>query len=187
MMRIIAGDLGGRFFEAPKGHITHPMSTKARSAIFNCLGDITDLTVLDAYAGSGALSFEAISRGVSSVLAIENDTKAIKTLRSNIDSLQLKQKINIFPSDIKRWFSQDNGALYDIVFVDPPYHNIDQDILVKLSQKVRSQGLIIYSLPVKYHQFSLPDIQFTRLKIKNYGDAELHYFRHFQTSLIYEK
>ena len=64
-MRIIAGSLGGRVFKAPSGHRTHPMSEKIRGAIFNALGDISDLTVLDAFTGSGALCFEAVSRGVA--------------------------------------------------------------------------------------------------------------------------
>jgi 16S rRNA (guanine966-N2)-methyltransferase len=54
-MRIISGRLGGRQFEAPKGHKTHPMSEKMRGALFNVLGDISGLNVFDAYGGSGAM------------------------------------------------------------------------------------------------------------------------------------
>ena len=60
-MRVISGKFGGQLFDAPKGHRTHPMSEKVRGALFSVLGDISGLTVLDAFAGSGALSIEAIS------------------------------------------------------------------------------------------------------------------------------
>jgi 16S rRNA (guanine(966)-N(2))-methyltransferase RsmD len=75
-MRIIAGTLGGRTFESPHGRRTHPMSDKVRGSLFNTLGDIDGLTILDAFAGSGALAFEAISRGAEHVLAIEIDNRA---------------------------------------------------------------------------------------------------------------
>ena len=70
-MRIIAGDLKGREFKSPRGRTTRPMSEKTRGALFNTLGDIEGLSVLDGFAGSGALVFEAISRGAVSALAIE--------------------------------------------------------------------------------------------------------------------
>ena len=69
-MRVIAGRLGGRLFDSPHTRRTHPMSDKARGALFNMLGDIEGMHVLDPFAGTGALSFEAISRGAASALAI---------------------------------------------------------------------------------------------------------------------
>jgi 16S rRNA (guanine966-N2)-methyltransferase len=75
-VRIIAGSLKGRTFSEPHGHRTHPMSEKVRGALFNALGDIEGLTFLDAFAGSGALSFEAASRGAKSVIAIDKDGPA---------------------------------------------------------------------------------------------------------------
>ncbi len=56
-MRVISGFLGGRNFESPHGHRTHPMSEKVRGAIFGALGDIKGLTVLDAFSGSGRISY----------------------------------------------------------------------------------------------------------------------------------
>ena len=70
-MRVIAGRLGGRNFDSPKTQRTHPMSDKVRGALFNALGDLGGLTVLDAFAGSGACSLEAASRGATEVLAID--------------------------------------------------------------------------------------------------------------------
>lgn len=92
-MRVVAGRLGGRIFDSPRTHRTHPMSEKARGAIFNVLGDIAGLSVLDAYSGSGALAIEAVSRGAKSVLAIEVDVEAVKTIARNIENLQLGDRI----------------------------------------------------------------------------------------------
>jgi len=70
-VRIIAGYLSGRQFNSPRSNRTHPMSDKARGGLFNSLGDISGLSLLDAFAGSGALSFEAISRGTASSVAVD--------------------------------------------------------------------------------------------------------------------
>ncbi|HKX24038.1 MAG TPA: RsmD family RNA methyltransferase, partial [Candidatus Saccharimonadales bacterium] len=83
-MRVIAGELGGRFFAGPDSTATHPMAERVRGAMFNALGDIEGLTVLDAFAGSGALAFEAISRGAKSVVVVERDKRAQRIIAENI-------------------------------------------------------------------------------------------------------
>ena len=86
-MRIIAGELRGRQFNSPKGHRTHPMGDRVRTALFNTLGDISDLTILDAFAGSGALTFEAISRGAKSAVTLEIDYDAYEVIQQNAEDL----------------------------------------------------------------------------------------------------
>src|ERR1039458_7477259 len=92
-MRVIAGFLGGRNFDSPGGHRTHPMSDKVRGAIFGVLGDIKGLTVLDAFAGSGALAIEAISRGAKRAVAIEVDKGAHTVITENIKALGIEDRI----------------------------------------------------------------------------------------------
>src|SRR4051812_43097697 len=94
-MRIIAGTMGGRTFSSPHGHRTHPMSDKMRGALFNTLGDIGGLTILDAFAGSGALSFEAVSRGARHATAIDSDRSAQQTITENIRSLSLNKHVKL--------------------------------------------------------------------------------------------
>jgi 16S rRNA (guanine966-N2)-methyltransferase len=77
-LRVIAGELGGRFFDSPDSDATHPMSERMRGSLFNILGDIKGKTILDAFAGSGALSFEAVSRGAVHALTLEKDKIAQK-------------------------------------------------------------------------------------------------------------
>jgi len=94
-MRIIAGRLGGRLFDSPHSHKTHPMSDKARGALFNILGDISGMSVLDPFAGTGAISFEAVSRGAAGAVAIELDKQAQKVITANIASLGLIHEVKL--------------------------------------------------------------------------------------------
>ncbi|MFO0882462.1 MAG: RsmD family RNA methyltransferase [Candidatus Saccharimonadales bacterium] len=97
-MRIIAGTLRGRNFDSPHSHKTHPMSEKMRGALFNVLGDITDLTIFDAYGGSGAVAFEAVSRGAKKALITEVDVTVAKVITGNIKKLGLDEKVPISSS-----------------------------------------------------------------------------------------
>ena len=92
-MRIITGKLGHHLFDSPKGRQTHPMSEKIRGALFNMLGDINNLTVLDAFGGSGALAFESISRGARSAYILEPDKTAFKIIVQNIATLGISDQV----------------------------------------------------------------------------------------------
>ena len=94
-MRIIAGTLKGRIFAAPHTLRTHPMSDKARGALFNVLGDVEGMSVLDAFAGSGALGFEALSRGASHVTSIDKDRMAVKTIKNNAVELSVESRAKV--------------------------------------------------------------------------------------------
>ena len=102
-MRVIAGRLGGRNFASPHGNKTHPMSDKVRGALFNSLGDIEGLRCLDAFAGTGALAFEAISRGATTALALENDPSAQRTIDENIKELKLYRQVKLVKAAAGSW------------------------------------------------------------------------------------
>src|SRR6185312_1690039 len=102
-LRVVAGALGGRVFDSPDGHRTHPMSERVRGGLFNALGDIENLTVLDAFAGSGALGFEAISRGAASVLAVEIDKRAQDAISRNIRTLGLAKQMKLVRANCSSW------------------------------------------------------------------------------------
>lgn len=173
-MRVIAGSLGGRQFQSPSGHRTHPMSDKSRNALFNALGDITGLTVLDAFAGSGALSFEAVSRGAEQATAIDKDRHAQDTIAANIKGLQLRQKVKLIKASANAWLTT-TAETYDLVLLDPPYDDLQMDLLLKLASRVKPGGLAVISLPPDQkvtlsHNFSL-------LTAKNYGDNQLRFYK----------
>src|SRR6266568_409566 len=115
-MRVIGGRLGGLIFEDPRGHRTHPMSDKARGALFNSLGDITGMTVLDTYSGTGALSIEAISRGATSALAIDVDIEAVKTISASVNHLGLEENITVRRKNISGWSRNHQQDQFDLVF-----------------------------------------------------------------------
>ncbi len=175
-MRIIAGSLSGRNFESVLGHRTHPMSEKIRGALFNALGDIEGLTVLDAYAGTGALSFEAVSRGAASAVAIELDQAASQTVKKNIELLGLGDKVSATRAAVKSWSRRHQNTQFDIVLLDPPYDNFDPKDLLNLRKHARKGGLIVLSLPPNTG-FRFGESQQELLARKNYGDAELFFYR----------
>lgn len=174
-MRVIAGSLGGRSFVSPHSHRTHPMSDKVRGALFNTLGDIKGLTVLDAFAGSGALSFEAVSRGARSALAIDNDKSAQRSIEESILRLGLESKVRLTKAGCVGWSANNQGRQFDLVLADPPYDKLQSNTLARLVRHVRPGGLFVLSFPgsieaPRYESLSL-------IAHKYYGDAQLLFYR----------
>ncbi len=173
-MRVIAGSLGGRSFASPRGHRSHPMSDKVRGALFNTLGDIGGLSVLDAFAGSGALSYEAVSRGAASSLAIDNDQSAQQAVAANIVLLGLPSRIKLIKASAAAWLSTTDEQ-FDIVICDPPYDKPQLPLLRRLAERTKPGGIAVFSLPPGV-KLELPD-SYELLASKNYGDAQTSFYR----------
>jgi len=174
-MRVIAGRLGGRHFESPKTQRTHPMSDKVRGALFNALGELDGLTVLDAFAGSGACSIEAVSRGARSVLAIDIDPEAVKTIAANVRALDLEQVITIRRKNSSGWSRNNQALQFDIVLADPPYTDIRPDVLERLTVHVAPGGLFVLSWPGSEAVRDFGGLQV--VSHKTYGDAQLVFYK----------
>ena len=173
-MRIVAGELGGRQFDSPKSAKTHPMSDKARGALFNVLGDITGLDVLDAFAGTGACSFEAISRGANSAIAIEQDRLAQRTIAQNIQSLELEHRVTLIATSVQAWLQTSPHTTFDLVLCDPPYTDVQPALISRLAERVTPDGILVLSWP---DGTELPDLPLLFLQRKSYGDATLAFYR----------
>jgi 16S rRNA (guanine966-N2)-methyltransferase len=141
-MRIIAGRFKGRTITAPSGQSTRPTADRAREAVFNMLahapwsGGIEGRRVLDLFAGSGALGFEALSRGASFALFVETEAAARGALRETIESLGLFALTRIHRRDATDLGVKPAGlgAPFDLIFIDPPYHKgLGEDALKRLS------------------------------------------------------
>ena len=175
-MRVIAGELGGRFFAGPDSTATHPMAERVRGALFNALGDIAGMTVLDAFGGSGALAFEAISRGAASAVTIERDKRAQKTITQNIETLGLEGRVKLIRGSVGSWSDTSQGAQFDLILCDPPYHDVQLSTVSKLISHVKSNGLMVLSYPGRE---SAPTVNGVVVvdKSKSYGDAALAFYR----------
>lgn len=175
MMRVITGKLGGLRFKAPKGHRTHPMSEKARGGLFSTLGDIEGLTVLDAFSGSGALSFEAISRGAKRATAIDMDKNAAKTIDENIKKLKLAGSVKAIRANCLGWSDNNPDTRFDIIICDPPFDQLKIPVIQKMSKHLVENGIFIVNIPGSIKPFELKILQM--IKIKNYGDNILIFYK----------
>jgi 16S rRNA (guanine966-N2)-methyltransferase len=172
-MRIISGKYGKRIFKAPRGNRTHPMSEKARGALFNTLGDISGFRVLDSYAGSGALAFEALSRGAQSAQCVDNSKHAHKSMKETAELLGIESEIKITHANISTWSDNNVDELFNIVFVDPPYHSVRDDIIEKLTRHVETGGWLIVSYPTSE---PTPRLSLPFNERKYYGDATILFY-----------
>ena len=153
------------------------MSDKVRGALFNALGDISGLTVLDAYAGSGAISYEAVSRGASSAVAIDSDRNAQLAIADNIAALGLSRDVKLIKASISAWLNTTDSK-FDIVIADPPYDAVKVSNIYKLQERVAEGGLFIASLP-PHIKLDVPGTH-RFISEKNYGDATLVFYRRIQ-------
>lgn len=129
-MRIVAGDLRGRKLATPPGEHTRPTTDKAREAIFNALGSLGVLdgaVVADLFAGSGALGFEALSRGAAECTFVERDRRARAAIEQNRESLGLRDRTRVLAGDAVALAARIDA---DVVFVDPPYGTVDWSALL---------------------------------------------------------
>ena len=125
-MRVVSGDLGGRKLVTPDGSDTRPTSDRVREAMFNSLFSLDAIEgarVLDAFAGSGALGIEALSRGALHATFVETGRDALAALRENLETLQLGAQGRVVPGDalvhLERTAVEERH--YDLVLLDPPY------------------------------------------------------------------
>src|SRR4051812_18159164 len=125
-MRITGGSWRSRALRAPKGQGTRPTSDRVREALFSMLAadGLFDGSprVLDLYAGSGALAFEALSRGAADAVLVEQGRDALAVIRENASELDAGDRIRVVPGKVERVIEGDAvGRDFGIVFLDPPY------------------------------------------------------------------
>ncbi|MGB2875241.1 MAG: 16S rRNA (guanine(966)-N(2))-methyltransferase RsmD, partial [Gaiellaceae bacterium] len=121
-MRIVAGSRKGHTIYAPKGLETRPTGDRVREAAFNLIGPVDGASVLDLFAGSGALGLEALSRGAARAVFVESDREACRAIERNLDKLRLTGAV-VICQDARTALAADAAASrrYDLVLADPPY------------------------------------------------------------------
>ena len=169
-MRIIAGELGGRKILPPPTETTRPITDRAKQSLFDYLGYLTDgANVLDAFAGTGSMGLECLSRGARRVVFVERDRGALLHLRKNITALGLDERSVVLPIDAYRVIrhaalTNDGAEPIDLAFIDPPYahtepgpeHTRLQRLLADLAAKALApEGLISLRHPTRVSIASL--------------------------------
>jgi 16S rRNA (guanine966-N2)-methyltransferase len=123
-MRVVAGLAGGRRLQAPAGRKVRPTSERVREALFNALGSmdaISGATVLDLFAGTGALGIEALSRGATSATFVDADPRAVAAIKANLQATGMAERARVVQADVVRYLTERPPAGVDIAFADPPY------------------------------------------------------------------
>ena len=141
-MRIVAGTLRGRTFDGPKWEGLRPTSDSLRETLFNVLGpSVLGVRVLDAFAGTGAVGIEAVSRGAVHATFIERDPRAIRLIEDNISKLGVRDACAIVRGDFMKTATAEQ---FDLVFLDPPYELPDlDDAIARTAGLVRPGGRVI--------------------------------------------
>ena len=126
-MRVIAGSRKGHRISAPKGRDTRPTSDRVRENSFNLIGPVDGATVLDLFAGSGAMGIEALSRGAERATFVENDVKTTHVIQENLEKLRLDGARVVREDAVRALATEASaGRKYDLVLVDPPYDLYDE-------------------------------------------------------------
>ncbi|MGZ6050453.1 MAG: 16S rRNA (guanine(966)-N(2))-methyltransferase RsmD [Phenylobacterium sp.] len=190
-MRIVSGNFRGKTLAAPAGEATRPTSDRARQAIFNILEHaawskgVRDLRVIDLFAGSGALGFEALSRGAAFCLFVETDEGARGAIRQNVDALSPNGGL-FGVTRVHRRDATDlgvrpggDGPAFGLAFLDPPYgKGLGEAALARLAE---GGWLAPGAIVVFERGAGEPDVSvagFTPLDVRDYGAARVHFLRH---------
>lgn len=123
-MRIVSGEWGGRTLQAPRGDAVRPTQDRVRQILFDILGRrVIGTTVLDLYAGTGALGFEALSRGAASVVFVESSARARAALEANRQALGAADRSRVLAMSVASALSklESEGRRFDWILADPPY------------------------------------------------------------------
>jgi 16S rRNA (guanine966-N2)-methyltransferase len=172
-MRIIAGTHRGSRISAPKGLDTRPTGDRVREAAFNLIGPVEGASVLDLFAGSGAMGLEALSRGAASVTFVESDRAACRTIAENLERLGLTGA-RITCGDAL-WALRQDSRRYDLVLVDPPYEawaELEPKLAEHLPRVLEPEGVLV----VETGSRTEPALPLPLRTSRRYGSARLSLF-----------
>lgn len=146
-IRITSGELRGRRLKSPENALTHPMGAREKLALFNMI-NVAGKKVLDAYAGSGALGIEALSRGAEEVIFVESNQKIARVINENLEIIGancevIVEKVGRFAED-----SQYAGY-FDVIIADPPYNIFNKSEVASLVKILDNDGTMVLSSPAE--------------------------------------
>lgn len=191
MSRIIAGSARGTLLRGAVGQRTRPTTDRVREALFSMLAtwagaadaapeeQLADMALLDLYAGSGAIGLEAISRGASRAVLVENHRQALESIRRNLAATGMADRVQVQPVNVTT-FLAGSPEQFDVVWLDPPYStsNVEVEaVLVRVAQSwLASDGLVVVERSSRDPALRWPAVladNWTR----RYGETQLHFGR----------
>ena len=175
-MRIIAGSRKWARIFAPKGAATRPTGERAREAAFDLIGPLEGASVLDLFAGSGAMGLEALSRGAATVTFVERDRAASEAILRNLDKLGLAGA-TVIRDEAVRVLAADGtaGKRYDLVLIDPPWRmfaGLLPTLASLVPPVVSPDGLVV----VESDERVEPDLPLPKRTSRRYGSSRITLF-----------
>jgi 16S rRNA (guanine966-N2)-methyltransferase len=185
-MRIVSGEFRGKAIVTPQGERTRPTSDRARQAIFNILEHaawspgLRERRVIDLFAGSGALGFEALSRGAAFCLFVETDEQARGAIRQNVDAMSLFGCTRVHRRDATDLGQRPgaDGPAFELAFLDPPYgKGLGEAALAKLASGgwLAPGAVVVLERGSDEADFDVEG--FEKLDARDYGAARVHFLR----------
>ena len=173
-MRVIAGKARRRNLVTPKGEHTRPTSDRIKETLFNMLQrEVADCRFLDLFSGSGGIAIEALSRGASEAVLVDNDKESQRCIRENIKNTDMQDYARLMAMDVMQALRRlnDLNQPFDIVFMDPPYRkDIEADVIPYLleSSIVKEGTLIIVETALDTDVSYMYDMGCTVERVKEY-------------------
>lgn len=187
MTRVIAGEFGGRSLSVPKSG-TRPTTDRVREAMFSRLDhadDVRGASVVDLFAGSGALGFEALSRGASHVTFVESALPAARVIEDNIRTLGVGTRAEVVRERAAA-FLRRSTATYDLALIDPPYDLASgdvQDVLDAVLQRLAPGATVVLEFPRRTRTPEWPR-GLELVQSKHYGETMLHFVERVSTGSV---
>lgn len=123
-MKVVAGTARGMNLEVPQGRHTRPTTGRIKETLFNIIQkDVPESRFLDLYSGSGSIAIEALSRGASEAVLVENNRQALSCINANIKKAKFQERAQVMPYEAMHALKKldNSGRVFDIIFMDPPY------------------------------------------------------------------
>ncbi len=182
-MKIISGDKKGTKLKTKKGLTTRPLQARVKKSLFSILGErLYGAVFLDLFAGNGGVGIEALSRNATFCYFVDKDEKCSEILRENLKNLNLWEKAKVFKLDFRRALSifENDGILFDIIFIGPPYDSglaIMAVEILSLSKIIKSETVLIFETRKKN---PLPDEinNIIKYREERYGDTLLSFYKY---------
>ena len=171
-MRVIAGKAKRIPLVTPPGYDTRPTTDRIKETLFNILqDDIYDCRFLDLFAGSGGIGIEALSRGASNAVFVENERSAQRCIRQNLEKTRLVDQSQVVANEVISYITRYAGEPFDIIFADPPYRKGFEDKLLtalKSSGAVCENTLIIIESALETEMDFIDEDFYEIVRIKDY-------------------